>query len=212
MIKQLRQRLPNLNPIDHWALGHMGQEAAVLLALTDEAEPHIILTKRAQTLSRHSGEVALPGGMIDRQDDSLFATALRESREEIDLNPSAVEVLGALDSMVTRFGIKVTPVVGIVPAVVLLAANPAEIDCIFRVPLDFFLRDQRLRTDCGTVNGHQIAVPCWDWQGHHIWGVTAIILVNFMNRVLDRDISTGIEALAQATHGTAVPQDWMPAK
>jgi 8-oxo-dGTP pyrophosphatase MutT (NUDIX family) len=209
MIEQLRQRIHGLTPIDYWAGTHEGPEAAVLLALTTEADPHIILTKRAEHLKNHRGEVALPGGMIDPEDDSLVATALRESMEEIALEPCCVEVLGHLDSMVTRFGVKVTPVLGLISPDLELVANPDELDSVFRVPLSFFIKDERLRTDCGTVNGHAVAVPCWNWQGYHIWGVTAIILVNFMNRVLGLSIDTGIEKLALLTGGRITPQDWV---
>lgn len=206
----LRQRLATLLPIDHWQPTSYRSEAAVLMAFTDEAEPQLILTRRADHLNSHRGEVALPGGKIDPDDASFIQTALRESQEEIGLDPAQVDILGHLDPMVTRFGVKVTPVVGIVAHDIALAANPEEIDSIFRVPLTFFLRDERTRTDRGTVNGHTVAVPCWHWEGYDIWGVTAIILVNFMNRVLGKHIDTGIESLAIKTNGYLTPADWLP--
>ncbi len=212
MLEQLRTRLNSLQPVDHWQATSFRSEAAVLMAFTDEPDTQLILTRRADHLKSHRGEVALPGGKIDPEDTSFIETALRESQEEIGLDPSSVDVLGNLDPMVTRFGVKVTPVVGIVPANVSLRANPDEIDSIFRVPLRFFLRDERLRTDRGSVNGHSVAVPCWGWQGYEIWGVTAIILVNFMNRVLGAQMDTGIETLAQKTNGQILPADWLPAE
>lgn len=208
----LREQVAQLEPVDHWQATQFRSEAAVLLAITDEPEPQLILTRRADHLKSHRGEVALPGGKIDPEDTSFIQTALRESQEEIGLDPAAVEVLGHLDPMVTRFGVKVTPVVGLVPPEVALQPNPDEIDSLFRVPLAFFLRDERLRTDRGTVNGHSVAVPCWGWQGYEIWGVTAIILVNFMHRVLGKHIATGIEQLAQKTDGRILPGDWLPAE
>lgn len=207
----LRQNITGLLPVDHWQPTSYRSEAAVLMAFTDETEPQLILTRRADHLNSHRGEVALPGGKIDPDDASFVHTALRESQEEIGLDPAQVEILGHLDPMVTRFGVKVTPVVGIVSANIALAANPEEIDSIFRVPLAFFLRDERARTDKGTVNGHSVAVPCWHWEGYEIWGVTAIILVNFMNRVLGKNIDTGIESLAIKTNGYLTPADWLPA-
>ena len=213
MLKEMRQGLIDLQPVDHWGEASFRLEAAVLLAITDEAEPHLILTRRADHLKSHRGEVALPGGKIDPTDESFIAAALRESHEEINLQPSAVEVLGELDPMVTRFGVKVTPVVGIISPDIILTPNLDELDSIFRVPLAFFLRDERMRTDRGLVSGHSVAVPCWQWRDgekcYEIWGVTAIIIVNFMNRVLGQNISTGVELLAQKTEGLIMPEDWL---
>lgn len=209
MLDLLRQGMKNLQPVDYWRAAAYRAEAAVLLAFTDEPDPQLILTRRADHLKSHRGEVALPGGKRDAEDSSFIVTALRESHEEIDLPPQAVEVLGELDPMVTRFSVKVTPVVGIIAPDTVLTPNPDELDSIFRVPLSFFLRDERTRTDRGTVNGHSVAVPCWHWQGYDIWGVTAIILVNFMNRVLGQNICTGVELLAKQTQGQIMPEEWL---
>lgn len=205
----MRQRLQVYQPVDLWtdSQSHKG-EAAVLIAVTDSAQPEIILTKRSETLSSHRGEVALPGGRIDREDESLIHAALRESHEEVGIEPSVVEVLGHLDPMVTRFGMKVTPVVGVIPAETLLVPNPLELDAVFKVPLSFFLEDKRLRTDVGTLGGHRIQVPCWQYDRYEIWGVTAVILVMLMNKVFDRGIQTGMEEIALQTGGQYVPQDW----
>lgn len=209
MLDALRQGMKTLQPVNYWSEATFRGEAAVLLAFTDEPETQLILTRRADHLKSHRGEVALPGGKIDKTDRDFIATALRESHEEIALPPTAVEVLGELDPMVTRFGVKVVPVVGVIAPDVVLTPSPDELDSIFRVPLSFFLRDERTRTDRGTVDGHAVAVPCWQWQEYEIWGVTAIILVNFMNRVLGQNIHTGVESLAQKTNGMIMPEEWL---
>lgn len=209
LIQQLRSRLQVYQPVDRWidSALHKG-EAAVLIAVTDAAEPEIILTKRSEDLSSHKGEVALPGGRIDPTDRDVIHTALRESHEEVGLEPHDVDVLGQLDPMVTRFGMKVTPVVGIVPENIILTANPLELDAVFKVPLAFLLRDERLRTDVGTIGGHKVQVPCWRYHSYEIWGVTAVILVMMMNRVFDRGINTGMDQLESLSDGKWVAQDW----
>jgi len=209
LIYQLRQRLQTYCPIDRWTDStlHKG-EAAVLIAVTNAASPEIILTKRSEALSSHKGEVALPGGRIDQTDKDVIHTALRESHEEVGLHPDDVEVLGQLDPMVTRFGMKVTPVVGLVPENILLTANPVELDAIFKVPLEFLLRDERLRTDIGTIGGHKVQVPCWRYHTYEIWGVTAVILVMMMNKIFDRGINTGMDQIEMLSDGKWVPQDW----
>ena len=179
-----------------------------MIAVTNTANPEIILTKRSEALSSHKGEVALPGGRIDLTDADIIHTALRESHEEVGLHPRDVEVLGQLDPMVTRFGMKVTPVVGLVPENIILTANPVELDAVFKVPLEFLLRDQRLRTDIGTIGGHKVQVPCWRYHNYEIWGVTAVILVMLMNKVYDRGINTGMDQLELLSDGKWVPQDW----
>ncbi|HNI37342.1 MAG TPA: CoA pyrophosphatase [Pseudomonadales bacterium] len=108
--------MKTLQPVNYWSEATFRGEAAVLLAFTDEPETQLILTRRADHLKSHRGEVALPGGKIDKTDRDFIATALRESHEEIALPPTAVEVLGELDPMVTRFGVKVVPVVGVTGA------------------------------------------------------------------------------------------------
>jgi len=209
MLALLRQQMSGFQPMDHWRDASFRAEAAVLLAFTDEPDTQLILTRRADHLKSHRGEVALPGGKIDPTDTSVVVTALRESEEEIGLLPASVDVLGQLDPMVTRFGVKVTPVVGVIAPDTRLVPNPDELDSIFRVPMDFFLREEPARMDRGTVNGHAVTVPRWHWQGYEIWGVTAIILVNFMNRVLGKQIDTGVERLAQKTGGRVMPEDWL---
>jgi 8-oxo-dGTP pyrophosphatase MutT (NUDIX family) len=209
LIYQLRHRMQTYRPVDRWTdRAQFKGEAAVLVAVTNASSPEIILTRRSEKLSSHRGEVALPGGRIDPEDESVIHAALRESREEVGLDPAVVEVLGELDTMVTRFGMKVTPVVGIVPENIALTPNLHELDAVFTVPLDFLLRDERLRTDIGTIGGHQVEVPCWRYHQYEIWGVTAVILTMLMNKVYDRNINTGMEQIEKLSSGKWQPQDW----
>ncbi|PTS72720.1 coenzyme A pyrophosphatase, partial [Sphingomonas sp. HMWF008] len=90
-------------------------QAAVLVAVTDRAEPGVILTRRTDTLSRHAGQIAFPGGRIDPGDASPSAAALREAEEEIALPRDRVTLVGSADRYRTVTGFEVTPVIGVVP-------------------------------------------------------------------------------------------------
>ncbi|WP_308368145.1 MULTISPECIES: CoA pyrophosphatase [unclassified Microbulbifer] len=162
--------------------------AAVLLALTEEPDPQVILTLRARHLSTHSGEVSLPGGRWDETDPSLEFTALRETEEEIGLPAGQIRLLGPLWSRSTRWQVQVTPWVGVVSPDVNLTPNPGELDAIFRVPLSFFLADPRIRTDRITIDQRAVYLPAYLYRGYEIWGFTAGVLTEFLVKVLDAPI------------------------
>lgn len=164
-------------------------EAGVLVPVTDNhRRPEIIFTLRSDNLNTHRGQVSFPGGRRDLSDRSLEATALRESHEEIGLPPEVVHIVAPLSQVMSRYGILVTPYVGVVPEDQPLTANPAEIESIFRVPIDFFLEDQRERTDALSFLNHTFYVPCYRWERYQIWGLSAVILVDFLNAVYDAKI------------------------
>lgn len=174
----LRQRTPR--SIEQPSLA----EAAVLVAITEEDEPELILTLRARHLNSHSGEVAFAGGKKDDTDASLIGTALREANEEIGLESDQVTVIGQLDQVVSRYGYLVTPVVGLIPPDVALTANPDELDSVFKVPLDFFLsRDPDEYFERGSFS-----IPTYYFGEYRIWGLTAMMIVEMMNNHFDADI------------------------
>src|SRR3546814_4866005 len=113
--------------------------AAVLVPVTDRAEPGVILTQRTKTLSRHPGQIAFPGGRVDPGDADVTAAALREAEEEIGLPPARVTVIGAADRYRTITGFEVTPIVGVVPPDLVLTPHEAEVAEVFEVPLAFLL-------------------------------------------------------------------------
>src|SRR3546814_13117614 len=113
--------------------------AAVLVPVTDRAEPGVILTQRTKTLSRHPGQIAFPGGRVDPGDADVTAAALREAEEEIGLPPARVTVIGAADRYRTLTGLEVTPIVGVVPPDLVLTPPAAEVAEGSEVPLAFRL-------------------------------------------------------------------------
>lgn len=172
------------------------EDAAVLLALVSayrgsDPDPQLILTKRADGLSTHAGEVSLPGGKWERQDQSLLATALRETSEEVGLNGDLVDPLGQLSPQMSIHGVRVTPVVGWVDNLPRLTANPGELESVFMVPVSFFMADERSKTHVYTVDGtnNQNWSPSWLFEGYEIWGLTARFIVDLMNTCFSANIT-----------------------
>ena len=176
-------------------------KAAVLIALTDEENPEIIYTLRSNKVSSHQGEVSFPGGMQEESDTSLIMTALRESEEEIGLPQNCVKILGSLDTMVSRFNVSVTPFVGVIPGDVELNSSSEEIEACFRVPLSFLLKDKRYRNDEVNRNGETFYMPAYKYSSYVIWGLTAMITVNFLNRALDAKIDMSLPSKIEGEKG-----------
>jgi 8-oxo-dGTP pyrophosphatase MutT (NUDIX family) len=166
-------------------LDHDGEPmpAAVLIAITDRAEPGVLLTRRTEGLSRHAGQVAFPGGRIDPGDADAVAAALREAEEEIALPAQAVEVIGAADPYRTITGFTVTPVLGVVPPDLPLIAQPGEVAAIFEPPLAFLLDPANREWRDMPWRGGVRRVMELNWQGHRIWGATAAMIVNLSRRL-----------------------------
>lgn len=157
--------------------------AAVLVAVTDRSRPGVILTQRTDTLSRHPGQVAFPGGRIDPGDSGAIDAALREAEEEIALPRDRVIVIGEADRYRTVTGFDVTPVIGIVPPDLILIPSAAEVAQVFEVPLDFVLdaaNHVEATVEWQGRNRHYYEI---NWDGHRIWGATAAMIVNLSRRL-----------------------------
>ena len=164
------------------------RKAAVLIAITDSKDPELIYTLRSNKVGSHGGEVSFPGGMYEEEDNTLQNTALRESQEETGLDKAKVNILGPIDTVVSRFNVSVTPYVGIVPDDIELNDNSDEIEACFRVPLSFLLEDKRHRNDEINRNGDIFFMPAYQYDSYIIWGLTAMITVDFLNIALDAKI------------------------
>ena len=164
------------------------RKAAVLIAITDSKDPELIYTLRSNKVGSHGGEVSFPGGMYEEEDNTLENTALRESQEETGLDKAKVNILGPIDTVVSRFNVSVTPFVGIVPDDIELNDNSDEIEACFKVPLSFLLEDKRHRNDEINRNGDIFFMPAYQYDSYIIWGLTAMITVDFLNIALDAKI------------------------
>jgi 8-oxo-dGTP pyrophosphatase MutT (NUDIX family) len=157
--------------------------AAVLLPLIFRAEPMVLLTQRTDTLSRHAGQVAFPGGRADPEDISLVETALRETQEETGIAPAFVTVAGFLDAYETGTGYAILPVVGILSDGFALSPDAGEVAKIFEVPLSFLLDPANRRQQSREFMGTMRSFYSYTYDGHYIWGATAAMLIDFGTRI-----------------------------
>ena len=160
--------------------------AAVLVPLVEHAdEPSILLTRRADHLEKHSGQVAFPGGKVEDSDDSPIAAALREAEEEIGLDPSHVEIAGVLDTYQTGTGFLILPVVGFVKPGFTLTPDKNEVADVVEVPAHIALSKQNWKTDSGEWKGRMWNFYSRDYQGYNIWGATAGMLMHMSRRIAE---------------------------
>ena len=161
-----------------------GLAAAVLVPIILEPDPRILLTKRADHLRKHGGQVSFPGGRIDAEDAGPEAAALREAWEEIALPPAAVDIIGRLSVMETGTGFLVTPIVGIVAPGVPLHPAEAEVSEILTLPLALLLDPaQPARQRMKLKDGIWRDIWVWPHDDHYIWGATAAILLDLAHRL-----------------------------
>ncbi len=162
--------------------------ASVLVSIVARDEPTLLLTRRTEHLIDHPGQVSFPGGRAEPEDADAVATALREAREEIGLDPRHVEVLGALPTYTTVTAFVVTPVVALIRPGFTMQLDPYEVAEVFEVPLAFVMNPahhHRHTIDDGSGPRQFLSMP---WQGtdpsgalhnYFIWGATAAMLRNF---------------------------------
>jgi 8-oxo-dGTP pyrophosphatase MutT (NUDIX family) len=186
-VEELRRRFAAAGPAAETLYGDEGTRpgretltpASVLVPIVPRgAGLTVILTQRAAHLRDHSGQISFPGGRVAAGDPSPEATALRESREEIGLDSTRVELLGRLTEYRTRTGYLITPVVGVVVPPFELRADASEVDEIFEVPLAFLLDPANHQRHSREWRGEMRSFFAMPYEGRYIWGATAGMLVN----------------------------------
>jgi 8-oxo-dGTP pyrophosphatase MutT (NUDIX family) len=156
--------------------------AAVLIAITDRADPGVILTVRREHLRTHAGQIAFPGGRLDEGEEPA-AAALREANEELGLDPALVELAGLLDEYRTVTGYVVTPVIGVVPPELPLQPHEHEVADWFEAPLAYLLDATNQQVETAVFAGLERRYWQIGWNGRRIWGATAAMLVNLSRRL-----------------------------
>jgi 8-oxo-dGTP pyrophosphatase MutT (NUDIX family) len=158
--------------------------AAVLIGLVEREEGlTVLLTRRADTLRKHTGQIAFPGGRMEA-DETPWAAALREAHEEIGLDPAIVTLAGLSAPFAIGTGFLVTPVVGFVPAEAVLTANPHEVAEIFETPFGFLMDpDNHERRYIDLPDGDRRWFYAMTHADRMIWGATAGMLRQLYDRL-----------------------------
>ncbi|MDA2930837.1 CoA pyrophosphatase [Acidobacteria bacterium AH-259-O06] len=155
-------------------------EAAVLMSIFErEAEPHFLLTVRTQDVATHKGQISFPGGLREDTDSSLDQTALRETEEEVGISPDYVEILGRFHEYMAVTNFLVTPFVGFLKPGFSVSPNPQEVECVLEVPFQFFRETEPAR-EMRRRSGREITLYFYDYEGVLIWGLTAVMIKDFI--------------------------------
>ncbi|MBM2811991.1 MAG: CoA pyrophosphatase [Chloroflexi bacterium] len=156
--------------------------AVLVLAYPVAGVPHVVFTKRSETVANHQGQISLPGGAVDPGDASLEATALRETEEELGVEPAHVYVLGRLDDVyvyVSNF--LIAPFVGALEYQPRFRPQTSEVAQVIDVPLDRLRDPSILLEDDWLLRGQSRRVQFYQHGPHQIWGATQRVIAEFLD-------------------------------
>ena len=141
----------------------------------------VVFTKRTETVSSHRGQVSFPGGVFHAGDEDMAATALRETQEELGIDPGAVTIMGRLDDAWSIAGHHVIPYVGWTGAAPGISANSNEVAEVIIADVRVLLRPEVNTTHTIDFLGKARTTHAFDWDGGYVWGLTADMLREFLN-------------------------------
>jgi 8-oxo-dGTP pyrophosphatase MutT (NUDIX family) len=160
------------------AAGKITQAAVLIPLVLNQDGLSVLLTQRTDHLHDHAGQISFPGGRMDPVDLSPHDTALRESQEEIGLDPNAVEIIGNLPQYLTVSGYSVTPVVGLVKPQAEYALDAFEVADVFEVPLHFLMDPANHQVRVWESDQGSRRFYSMPYENRFIWGATAGMLRN----------------------------------
>ena len=171
------------HPARQIPLGALRPAAVLVPLFLRDDEPWLLFTRRTEHLPKHSGEISFPGGGAEEQDADVWQTALRETEEEVGILPGDVRRLGRLDDIYSVHGYRVQVCVGSYLAPYLYQVDANEIAELIELPLAR-LRDPRIyHQENWRHRGRQVPVDFYLLDGHNIWGMTAAILKQLLQRL-----------------------------
>ena len=183
MLAKIRQGLKDYKPQKN---SKFQRRASVLIPLIEiRGELFVLFTERSKHLRSHPGQVSFPGAKKDYQDTNSIDTALRETHEEIGLNPEKVEILGRIDQIISLYNYLVTPFVGLIPSDFKPNPNRNEIEKIFKVPISFFLNGKNHWSEEYKSPSTKVLIHHFDFDGFDIWGLTAKLILRLLEIGLD---------------------------
>lgn len=156
------------------------RRAAVLVGLTREADPRVLLTVRSADLPTHKGQISFPGGSLE-PGETVVNAALREAWEEVGLLPQDVTVLGELDDVFTPVGFHVTPVLARLPGQPALTLT-REVAALLMPTLSELRAVTPIRELRTLPDGERVPLYRYPWQGHDIWGMTARVIHDLLTQ------------------------------
>lgn len=161
------------------------RSSAVLLLLFDrQGETHVVLTKRTHEVANHKGQISLPGGAREPHDPSLLDTALRETREELGIEGSQVEIVGRLPDVYTAVSnFNITPFVARLASPPRYRPDPGEVAEVLEVPLSAFRNPEKAWEEERSGPEGKRTVYFFQYGEHVIWGATARIMKHYLEEV-----------------------------
>ncbi|HEX7433700.1 MAG TPA: CoA pyrophosphatase [Anaerolineaceae bacterium] len=186
LARLIQQATPS-GDVQEVQLSSMGErerirQAAVLAPLVRvDGEWRLLFIRRSDQVIDHKGQVAFPGGTCEDSDGSVEQTALRETWEEIGVEPTDVRVLGQMEKLLTGTGYRITPVVGIIPWPYPFKLSPDEVSAVFSIPLNW-LAERVNREERPFIRGGELIEVIYfsPYHGELLWGATARMTVNLI--------------------------------
>ena len=160
------------------------RDAAVLIGIVEDDDAHVILTKRQDSLRKHSGQIAFPGGKIDG-DEGPEQAAIREAEEEIGLGRHFIDVIGPMPEIPVMSGFRITPVLATIRPGFTLQPNPDEVEHVFEVPLSFLMNAANHEQGEWERGGQMRRFYVMPYEGWRIWGITAGIIRSVYERLYE---------------------------
>lgn len=169
---------------------HLIEAAVLILLVRQDDRWNLLLTRRTQTVRDHKGQVSFPGGAREAEDESLEMTAMRETWEEIGLDPVFIQIIGRLNPVTTISNYRITPFVGTCSWPQPLHPAIDEVDRVFLIPLDWLAARENWYTRDFIVSDTGVkrqAIMYQIYDEELLWGISATLVHLLLVRLIGPD-------------------------